>query len=80
MWNSIFKEFKMNDTMGNYNIQSGTFYLISSIAITTMHYTVMHYTVMSAWIRTRDIIHHSRCILVCRFRIYTQTVSPINIK
>jgi hypothetical protein len=43
----------MNDTMGNYsnysnNIQSGTFYLISSIAITTMHYTVMHYTVMSA--------------------------------
>jgi hypothetical protein len=34
-------------------------------------YSYVHYIVMSAWIRSRGIIHLSRCILVCRLRIYT---------
>jgi hypothetical protein len=44
-----------------------------------MNYTVMNYTVMSGWIRSRDIIHHSRCIFRCRFRIYTHFQSRMTI-
>jgi hypothetical protein len=46
---------------------------------TLLLYIVMKLTVMSAWIRSRDKIHLSRCILVCRFRIYTHFLTLVTI-